>query len=99
MRKILALTSIFTEIMPTCRYCGSTDVRLSKSVYFSTRHVLYRCNTCKEHFKVARISFRHLLPIISYALVVLLFVTLAASIYVGTTQVDELTQHNTRDAP
>jgi len=44
---------------------------------------------------VARISFRDLLPIISFVLFVLLFVVLAASVYVSTTQVDDLTQYNT----
>ena len=81
--------------MATCRYCGSSDVRLSKGTYFSSRHLVYRCNTCKAHFKVARISFRDLLPIISFVLFVLLFVVLAASVYVSTTQVDDLTQYNT----
>lgn len=95
MKKLSPLSAFIPGIMATCRYCGSTDVRQSKGVFFSTRYVVYRCNHCGHRFKVARITTRHLLPIMSFLLVVLLFFAVVASIYVSTTQLGDLTKDNT----
>ena len=98
MRKVLFLTSIIPGVPTPCRYCGSADVRPSKGVHFSARHRVYRCNTCRAHYKVARTSFRDLLPVMGYVLVGLLFAVLAAGIYVSTTQVDDLKHDSTIEA-
>ena len=97
MREVLPFTAIIPGMMTTCRYCGSTDVRLSKSVYYSgsTHYTVLRCNTCNAHFKVARLSIRELLPILSYILLVLLLAMFMAFIYVSTTQEVDLTQNTT----
>ncbi len=39
-----------------CRHCGSTDVRPSHKGAGSSDAVVYRCRTCKRHFKVSTTS-------------------------------------------
>lgn len=45
-----ALFSPREEIV--CRHCGSTDVRPSHKASRSSEYAVYRCRTCKQHFKV-----------------------------------------------
>jgi len=78
----------------TCRYCGSTDVRPSRGVKSGSRYAVYRCNACRAYFKVARISYRDSLLMIGYVLFALLFVSIVASIYVITTQEEDLTRRD-----
>jgi len=61
-----------------CIFCGSTQVRLSKKQRNSQSQLIYRCQTCKKHFKVGvpRFPTRH---IAAGAFVALILVGLVVS--------------------
>jgi len=92
---VMRSVSSFISVVPTtCRYCGSTNVRLSKSVSFGTHHDVYRCNRCHQHFKVSRFSLRNFLPIAISTVFAVLILLSVASIYVSTTRMGDLKQDN-----
>lgn len=91
MRSVHSLISV---VPTTCRYCGSTNVRLSKSVTYGTHHDVYRCKSCNQHFKVSRFSLRNFLPLaISMVFAILIFLSVASA-YVLTTQMGDFNQDN-----
>lgn len=94
MREHMPLTAITTGTSTACRYCGSTDVRPSKSVYYSSRYVVCRCNACKAHFKVHRLNLRELRPVISLVLFLLLIVVFLTALYLSLRPSAEMTDSN-----
>ena len=96
MRSVNSLMSI---VPTTCRYCGSTNVRLSRSVSFGTHHDVYRCNSCHQHFKVSRFSLRNFLPIAISTVFAVLILLSVASVYVATTQMGDYKKDNNMNTP
>lgn len=94
---------LFSHILPqdaeiACRHCGSTDVRPSHKAAHGMGHVVYRCRSCKQHFKVA--SGRSRLPMMLGVSVFLLAVGVTAVGFMARTDpsADDPPQATTRDA-
>jgi hypothetical protein len=66
-----------------CRHCGSTSVRLSKSLNKRSPFHIYRCSVCGRHFKAGLKQDRIVGYVLSILIALMFLIMLASFVYHG----------------
>ncbi|MEW6676282.1 MAG: hypothetical protein AB1421_00040 [Pseudomonadota bacterium] len=82
-----------------CRHCGSSSVRISKSLDKRSPFHIYRCSACGRHFKAGLKQDKVLGYVIGIVFVLILLTMLGSIIYHGFADTEELEPGMTIDVP
>lgn len=80
-----------------CRHCGSTDVRPSHKATSKSEYVVYRCRSCKHHFKVVSAKPRSQ-AMVSIVLFLLVVAGVGVSLFMSADPVAEHPRFDTQDS-
>lgn len=76
-----------------CRHCGSTDVRLSKTLAHKKLFCVYRCRACGRHFRDGinlRMFMPHLITLVALIGMLLMLIGIFYFSFSNETSVDTL---------